>query len=565
MVALLGALLVLPGNPASAQEGSSHPNYLPLADPGDEVPIATVAARLGTSSGDQAADAAALRAVESMAAGLEGGPFRSVEISRLVSRMEADPAVGRVRVRLLPSGANAVRVLFEVDPASAGVPPESVSNAASFPHLLRNDRSQVSAIVAGGIGLYSDGNPWFGEPGLFNANSPVAGNLPGDRTSWTEGSLEVGGGFATRVADSHVYVFGALTGMLSWSLGQDVFRDDARAYVDTEKVFAGLFYAKAGSGTRAKLSVGRQTFTLNDGFLVNMVKGSSNAGPRGGTYLGPRLTNDFSVLADVRSGKWSISAFYIDPNELESLESDSRFLGANARFAVTDQISVDGTLLTVPNSSTRFRTPQGEAVRRQGSMTVAGHLKAKNIIADGLFVEGEVAHQFHGEEDISAWAGYGSVGYIARQARWTPSLSYRYAVFSGDDPDTATFERFDAPLSTGLGIWLQGVSFGKLFGNTNLATHRVQMNVAPVETLNLTFDWHGLKADQRNNLGGNPALAQLSSTDIGDELTLSARFAITRKLYLQGVASAAVPGQALKDIGADRTWSTLQLSLYWSL
>ncbi len=89
--------------------------------------------------------------------------------------------------------------------------------------------------------------------------------------------------------------------------------------------------------------------------------------------------------------------------------------------------------------------------------------------------------------------------------------------------------------------------------------------MAPVEALNVTFDVHRLRADQRNNLGANPAIAQLSSTDIGDELTLSARWAISRKLYLQGVASTALPGKALTDIGADRNWSTLQLSLYWSL
>jgi hypothetical protein len=148
---------------------------------------------------------------------------------------------------------------------------------------------------------------------------------------------------------------------------------------------------------------------------------------------------------------------------------------------------------------------------------------------------------------------------------WTPSLSYRYAHFTGDDPDTQTYERFDSPLSTGLGIWLQGISFGKLFSNTNLATHRIQFNVAPVETLNVTFDYHKLIAPEFNNLGANPVLRQLTSHDIGDEFTLSARWAINRNLYLQGVASYAIPGEALRDIGANEDWSTLQLSLYWSL
>ena len=166
---------------------------------------------------------------------------------------------------------------------------------------------------------------------------------------------------------------------------------------------------------------------------------------------------------------------------------------------------------------------------------------------------------------MSAWAGYGTIGYIARQAKWTPSISYRYAAFSGDDPDTETFERWDPLLSTGLGIWLQGISFGKIVSNSNLATHRVQLNVVPVETLNVTFDYHKLTVPEVDDVNANRVPGTLSSSDLGQEFTLSARWAINRNLYLQGIASYAMPGEALEDIGADENWSTLQLSLYWGL
>lgn len=38
-----------------------------------------------------------------------------------------------------------------------------------------------------------------------------------------------------------------------------------------------------------------------------------------------------------------------------------------------------------------------------------------------------------------------------------------------------------------------------------------------------------------------------------------------RNLYLQNVASYALPGEALRDIGAEKPRSTLQLSLYSGL
>ena len=86
----------------------------------------------------------------------------------------------------------------------------------------------------------------------------------------------------------------------------------------------------------------------------------------------------------------------------------------------------------------------------------------------------------------------------------------------------------------------------------------------PGPSLNLTFDWHWLRAPELNNLGSNPVLSRLSSHDIGQEFTGTARWAINRNFYLQTIASVAVPGRALKDVGAKKNWTTLQASLYWT-
>lgn len=55
---------------------------------------------------------------------------------------------------------------------------------------------------------------------------------------------------------------------------------------------------------------------------------------------------------------------------------------------------------------------------------------------------------------MDAWAAYATVGYLARDLPWTPSISYRIPGFTGDDPSTATYERFDALYSGGLSEWL---------------------------------------------------------------------------------------------------------------
>jgi hypothetical protein len=95
-------------------------------------------------------------------------------------------------------------------------------------------------------------------------------------------------------------------------------------------------------------------------------------------------------------------------------------------------------------------------------------------------------------------------------------------------------------------------------------THRVQGNLEVTPRLNLTLEYFRLAADETNNAGANPALAQLASTDLGQEITFSTRWAATDKIFFQGVASVALPGKAFEALGADEPWVTLQASLYWT-
>ncbi|MRN67685.1 alginate export family protein [Brucella sp. 10RB9213] len=566
------SLLVFCGPPqAMAQDVSAaRPAVLPLPGEAEGASIGSISVRLRQSSGNAERDAAAQEAARRITKSLDGSEFSAIEASEIIAELIRQETISDARFYLLPSASQTgVKLVFEIDATSGTKTKQEptglfLGDTSSFPVLYESNRAVLRTIIGAGLGGYSDVNAWFGRPDLFNGRNPLAGKLPGRSNTWNEGYLELGVGGAAQLGESNLYGFGAVTGMFSWTLGQDIFRDDDRGFLDFEKAYGGVLYVSPENRkNHFKFSAGRQAYTLNDGFLVNAVRGSTSAGERGGLYLGPRLTNDFSVLAQGAYDRWNYSAFFIDPNEVESLESDTTFLGANLRYNFTDKFSADTTLITIPNSKTQFSTPSGRLIPREGLNTVSGHLKWTGAFEmPGLWLEGELAHQFHPGEDVSAWAYYGTVGYLMKEIGWTPSLSYRYAYFSGDDPNTSRYERFDPLLSTGLGIWLQGVSFGKITTNSNLETHRVQFNVAPDERLNLTFDYYLLRAPQLNNLGSNPALSTLTSHDLGQELSLSARWSATKSLYLQALVSHAIPGTALRDIGADRNWTTFQVSLY---
>ena len=515
----------------------------PTDDGGNPARARAAAARLGETLRD-----------------LEGRAYSRGLVERRLAAARARLGAGRIDHRLLPSAKpGEVALAVEIDlSAKSPARPQPLT-------LIQNDRLYLTAILAGGFGAYSDPNVWFGRPDLFLNRNPLAGRLPGRAPAWAEGFVEFGLAGAAQLGDSPFYLYGALTGLTSGSLGHDFFRADARSVTGVEKAYGGLLYVDPQSGNSFNVSLGRQTVTLNDGFLIHFVRGAANAGVRGASYIGARTANDFSAVADGRLGAWSFKAFYIDPNELPLVDSRSTFAGLNLRYAVTPTLSVDGSWITVPRSTSTFATPDGRRLPREGLQTLAGGLRWNQAFGiEGMWLASEIAHQTHDRYPMSAWAGYGLIGYQAAHLPWSPSLSYRYAHATGDNPNSPRYERFDPLLSTGLGNWLQGVIYGKITSNSNLAVHRLQFNLAPTPQLNVTFDWHLLRAPERNNLGSNPAISRLTSSDIGQEFSLTARWAMNRNLYLQTIASVGLPGKALRDAGATKNWSTLQASLYWT-
>ena len=115
--------------------------------------------------------------------------------------------------------------------------------------------------------------------------------------------------------------------------------------------------------------------------------------------------------------------------------------------------------------------------------------------------------KWRGEESPSVLRRRGCqlwLGYSVQNVRWQPSFSYRFAGFSGDNPKTATYERFDPLQASGLTDWLQGISLGKVYNNSNSFSHRVNFTVMPTSNFELSLDYYYQFADTLNNLGGNP-------------------------------------------------------------
>lgn len=103
---------------------------------------------------------------------------------------------------------------------------------------------------------------------------------------------------------------------------------------------------------------------------------------------------------------------------------------------------------------------------------------------------------------------------------------------------------------------MQGVNFKKVVTNSNLNSHRVRLNAGPDPRLNFTLDVYHLWADVPLPTG---------QKTYGNEVDLIVRWAISKQLFLLGVAGIAWPGDVIKTQtqGAAKPWSTVQASLFW--
>jgi opacity protein-like surface antigen len=335
-----------------------------------------------------------------------------------------------------------------------------------------------------------------------------------------------------------------------------LFTDETRGYWGIEDAYAGIVGGTTSAdGNRFvfNLSGGRQRFSVSDGFLI--ANTASNGGDRAALQSNPRWAADALVLAQARYNNMKFEAFYLDPDELPLIDSETVITGINVETRVSSTIDLGAMFLRVPTSDFGYFTTT-DSFSREGLQVFNGRVRWQPNVAStaGLFLAAEAALQRHEHIDMRAFGWTVEAGYsFANTLPWSPTISYRYAAFSGDDPSTTRFERWDPLLSGDNGErWVQGINHFKVFQDSNLSTHRVQMRLRPDPKIEIVPQFWMFTADETTNLGGNPAFSFLSGTYLGNEANLTLKWFISPTLMLQGHVAATFPSsEAERTVGSD--------------
>jgi hypothetical protein len=442
----------------------------------------------------------------------------------------------------------------------------------NFPILYMDNKSLLTSRIAMAEMLYSNNNSWYGrDDAMLNGNPLVDGPAGKGYTGWVEGWASAGiYGITTLSSKSNVYLYGGANLIMSGTAGRELFTDVSRIHTAFDDAYVGFFGVKSftnGNLLSYNFSVGRQQFTIGNGFIIRNT--ASNGGDRAGLQLNPRWAADYLGLATIKYNNLMLQVFQINPDELPIIDSRTVMNGFNTEYGINLGHKVGFTYLNVSRSDFGYYTPTGDVFRRNG-LNLYNIRYFKNLTQGkpGLLIKTELAHETNSNFKMSAFAGYGEIGWSFAKAKASPTFIYRFSYFSGDNPNTKTFERWDPLLTGGNGEdWVLGANHFKIVQNSNVIAHKIQTSLRVSKKVELVPQYFYFLAANNNNVGGNPALSYMPQKAYGQEVNLTWKYFHSRKWYFHGHFAQTIPGAGVKEaLGGDaKSWFSAMLFFRYSL
>lgn len=356
--------------------------------------------------------------------------------------------------------------------------------------------------------------------------------------NWFEGSIKPALSMEYET-DGSGQIYGSLSavGERTYGAAPTLVGEDASSFQIEDAYIGWRSGDSLGLGENAlDFTVGRTRYRLGHGLLL--WDGSAEGGTRGGYWTNARQAFQFAAIGRFKPGRHTFEGFFLDRDELPEAESETEVWGVNYEFAFGEDTTLGATYM---------KWSADPAVRPERDGLDVYNLRAftapfPNLKA--LSFELEWAQEDNGDVlDSTAWNAL--VGYQLNM-KWQPRVSYRYAIFEGDDPETPENEGFDG-LLTGFydwGAWWQGEIGGEYFlSNSNLISHQLRVHTTPSEAIGAGLILWDFQLDHPAALA-----PQVTSDDAGYELDWYMDWSIYDNFTASFVAAVGEPGDAVEQL-----------------
>lgn len=386
--------------------------------------------------------------------------------------------------------------------------------------------------IDAGIGAFGFGNSLY----LDNREDP-SGDLSDD---WAESYVKPALSGWIGLGKSQMYAGISAVGERTFGAPPPLVGTEAASF-GPENLYVGWRSGTSVGSSENLLdfSVGRQVYKIGHGMIL--WDGAAEGGSRGGFWSNARKAWAFAGVARVHPKIHTFEAFYLDRSQIPGTDENPRVWGGNYEIAPSERTTLGATYMQTLSDSNPTRDGMNVFNLRAYTAPIRK--------LPGLSFEGEYVMEDNGDL-ISSTAWTAGVAYQFGQGGWTPTLSYRYAFFEGDDQSTAVNEGFD-PLFTGFydwGSWWQGEIAGEYFlANSNLISNQVRLGFTPSDAVSTGLIAYSFTLDQPDWYG-----IPVTSKDIASELDLYMDWKANSNFTISLIAAFANPGDAVAQ-AVDRT------------
>ena len=405
-----------------------------------------------------------------------------------------------------------------------------------------SNNSHLKGTFMAEVAYFDQSDSWFGE---------AEQNLGAASDDWWESVIHTG------IEGSHFIrngseMYGRLSGILANTddidaAGSNVGHGDDVSDFRAEDAYLGWrsgdLFSSLGKDF-LDISFGRQQYVAGNGFIF--YDQSGNGGNRGAFWIGRRHAANYAGIIRLKYDQLKSDLIYLEADD--NPDSDTKVGGVTLDYSFNKIGSLGGGFYNVDSNIDTRDSMNLYNIRFSlnpfNAFNVSPALKPSSF-------EGEYVYEDN-DDRLKASGWYLSASYQWDNTSWKPSLTYRYASFEGDNPNSGKSEDFD-PLFYSFsdwGNWYQGEILGEyVLTNSNLNSHMVKVNVKPVDPLSINLFFYHFRLDNPEGFG-------VQSRDFADEWNLTVDWTANEHLSFSLVGAYADPDSGAREFtGGYDEWS----------